>query len=106
MSASNSQISFLEVNAGGELANAGIVCLILGHNTIGIAPRGRAGTAEVGSVENVEEFAANFERDALVDLEFLEERGVGKRMHNRPDGLHAYAESVKSEAGSLFEGRY
>jgi hypothetical protein len=58
------------------------------------------------AVKDVEELAANLERCAFMDGEFLEERSIGKRMHDCPDGLHAYAESVKSEAGSLLEGRY
>src|ERR1035437_8922814 len=96
----------LEVEACCELTNAGIVGLIQAHDTVAGAARGGAGTTKVGSVENIEELAANLEGGALMDWEFLEERGVGKRVYACPDGLHAWAESVKSVGESQLEGRY
>ena len=96
----------LEVEACCELTNAGIVGLIQAHDTVAGAARGGAGTTKVGSVENIEELAANLEGGALMDWEFLEERGVGKRVYACPDGLYAGAESVKSVGESLLEGRY
>ena len=53
--------SWLEVDPGGELPDSGIVGLSQGDNSPGRTSQACSGAAEIRSVEDIEEFAADFE---------------------------------------------
>ena len=70
----------LEVDSGGELANARVVGLGQGYGTKGAVSEGGVGAAEVGCVEDVEELATNFEAGVFAEDELFEERGIHERV--------------------------
>ena len=73
-------VARLEVDSGGELADASVVGLGQGYGAEGAVPNGGVGAAEVGCVEDVEELAANLEASVFAENELFEECGIHERV--------------------------